>query len=67
MATHSGILARQIPWTEEPGGLWSWGCRVRHDSSDLAFTHKAKTKFPFLTEFAVDLHVALCSQRLTNS
>ena len=23
MATHSGILARGIPWTEEPGGLWS--------------------------------------------
>ena len=20
MATHSGILARKIPWTEEPGG-----------------------------------------------
>ena len=23
MATHSSILARKIPWTEEPGGLWS--------------------------------------------
>ena len=21
MATHSSILAREIPWTEEPGGL----------------------------------------------
>ena len=21
MATHSSILARKIPWTEEPGGL----------------------------------------------
>ena len=21
MATHSSILARRIPWTEEPGGL----------------------------------------------
>ena len=21
MATHSGILAWEIPWTEEPGGL----------------------------------------------
>ena len=21
--THSGILAREIPWTEEPGGLQS--------------------------------------------
>ena len=25
MATHSGILAWRIPWTEEPGGLWSTG------------------------------------------
>ena len=23
MATHSGILAWRIPWTEEPGGLHS--------------------------------------------
>ena len=26
MATHSGILAWRIPWTEEPGGLYGpWG------------------------------------------
>ena len=31
MATHSSILAKEIPWTVEPGGLQSWGCRVRHD------------------------------------
>ena len=31
MATHSSILAGTIPWTEEPGGLWSMGLqRVRH-------------------------------------
>ena len=23
MATHSSILAWRIPWTAEPGGLWS--------------------------------------------
>ena len=27
MATHSSILARRIPWTEEPGGLWSMGLK----------------------------------------
>ena len=33
MATHSGILAWRIPWTEEPGGLQSRGLhRVGHDS-----------------------------------
>ena len=32
MATHSSILARRIPWTEEPGGLQSMGSQgVRHD------------------------------------
>ena len=27
MATHSSILAWKIPWTEEPGGLQSKGCK----------------------------------------
>ena len=32
MAIHSSILAWEIPWTEEPGGLQSMGSqRVKHD------------------------------------
>ena len=32
MVTHSSILAWEIPWTEEPGGLQSLGLqRVGHD------------------------------------
>ena len=32
MTTHSSILAWEIPWTEEPGGLLSMGLqRLRHD------------------------------------
>ena len=32
MATHSSILSRRIPWTEEPGRLQSMGLqRVGHD------------------------------------
>ena len=33
MVTHSSILVWEIPWTEEPGGLYSpWGHeRVEHD------------------------------------
>ena len=32
MATHSSILAWDIPWTEEPGGFESLGSqRVGHD------------------------------------
>ena len=31
IAIHSSILAWRIPWTEEPGGLWTMGSqRVRH-------------------------------------
>ena len=32
MATHSSVLARKIPWTEEPGGLQSMGShRLGHN------------------------------------
>ena len=38
MATHSRILAWEIPWTEDPGGLQSVGPqRVRH--ADRLNTH----------------------------
>ena len=37
MATHSSILAWRIPWTEEPGGLWSMGSqRVFHFHKGLS-------------------------------
>ena len=40
LATHSGILAWRIPWTEEPGGLQSLELqRVGHDWNGLAYTH----------------------------
>ena len=36
MAIHSSILVWRIPWTEEPGGLWSTELQtVRHDCSNL--------------------------------
>ena len=35
MTTHFNILAREIPWTEEPGGLQSIGSqRVGHDRAN---------------------------------
>ena len=44
MATHSSILAREIPWTEEPDGLQSMGSqRVRRDWV-TRHTHGAKTE-----------------------
>ena len=37
MATHSSILAWEIPWTEEPGGLQSMG--LQRTGCDRAHTH----------------------------
>ena len=37
MATHSSILAWEIPWTEEPGGLQSVGHRVRYNRVTITF------------------------------
>ena len=34
MATHSSILARRIPGTEEPGGLQSMGSQKESDMSE---------------------------------
>ena len=35
MATHSSILTWKIPWTEEPGGLYSpWG-REELDTTEM--------------------------------
>ena len=39
MAPHSSTLAWKIPWTEEPGRLWSMGSlRVQQELSDFTFT-----------------------------
>ena len=45
MATDSSILAWEIPWTEEPGGLWSMGMqKVGHESATEHSTHKPTLK-----------------------
>ena len=32
VATHPSVLARKIPWTQEPGRVWSVGSqKVRHN------------------------------------
>ena len=37
MATHSSILAWRIPWTEEPGGLQSMGCKESDKTEDALY------------------------------
>ena len=39
MATHSSILAWNIPWTEEPGGLQSMGLREEWDTTEWVHFH----------------------------
>ena len=51
MAPHSSILAWEIPWTEEPGGLQSMGSvRVRHDSVTEHTHHTELRLTPLLKE-----------------
>ena len=38
MATHSSILAWEIPWTEEPGGLQSIGHKESDTTEQLRHT-----------------------------
>ena len=44
MATHSGILAWEIPWTEEPGGYSPWGHKESDTTERLHF-HKPSRLF----------------------
>ena len=36
MASHSNILARKVPWTEEPGGLWPMGLQSQTQLKQLS-------------------------------
>ena len=38
MAIHSSILAWRIPWTEEPGGLHSMGCKESDTTEGLTLS-----------------------------
>ena len=51
MATHSSILAQRIPWTEEPGGLQSIGCK----ESDMA----ELTEYSTISSLALIIHLVI--------
>ena len=36
LATHSCIVAWKIPWTEEPGRLYPWGCKESDTTEQLS-------------------------------
>ena len=59
MATHFSILAWEIPWTEEPGGLQSWGHKELDTTEQLTLSlsvHRSEYEIfalVFLTEILV--------------
>ena len=51
MATHSSILAWEIPWTEEPDGLQSMRSqKVRHDLATKQQQRETKVLIGFVEE-----------------
>ena len=50
MAIHSSVLAREIHWTEEPGGLWFMGLQKRHHWACMCYPHySCCTIFTYIT------------------
>ena len=45
MATHSNVLAWRIPWTEEPGGLQSMGCKESDTTEHACITYIQSPSF----------------------
>ena len=55
VATHSSILAWEIPWTEEPGGLQPMGSqRVRYNWAANTFTVSNKKEQTLDTDNNLD-------------
>ena len=60
MATHSSILAWEIPWMKEPGGLQSKGSqRVGHD---WATSLSLSPTIPYVPSGQSEIFYTLCSQ-----
>ena len=66
MAIRSRILAREIPWTEEPGGYSPQSRRVRHDLAiKLTLTHTLFFSFSLSLLFLISIsHQFVCSLNL---
>ena len=52
MATQSSVLAWRIPWTEEPGGLQSWG----HKESDTTEQLRMHTQYEHFNNICSSSH-----------
>ena len=54
MATHSSILARRIPWTEEPGRLQPQGCK-ESDTTEATYHHHVSKEILTVAEMTKSL------------
>ena len=46
MTIHSSVLAWEIPWTEEPGGLQSWGYKQLYTTEHIHIPIKTMLRLP---------------------
>ena len=46
MAIHSSILAWKIPWTEEPGGLQTMGCKESDTTEQVTLFNTSPPQRP---------------------
>ena len=60
MATHSGIFAWKIPWTEEPGGLQPWGHKKSDTTEATEHEHVGDSDNEKLTTLLLWLVFGLC-------
>ena len=63
MATHSSILAWEIPWTEEPGGLQSMGSQNNKIKSFIYYLLNFKSIYTSLPISPIPLHLHLATTR----
>ena len=73
MATHSSILAWEIPWTGDPRGLWSMGLqRVRHNLATKQQQQWSQTQLESgkLKHYDANIHllkaIVFCTHRLNH-
>ena len=64
MATYSSILAWEIPWTEEPGGLQSTGSQ--RVGQDLAMKQQQCVRIDKCTEFLLSTQISFLLSQAPN-
>ena len=56
MTPHSSMLAREIPCTEKPGGLWSRGSRIQTRQSTHAIHHSQALHKIYISLCLTEIH-----------